>query len=138
MKLCEKCRTRRGAAGQMFSSYTCSECNKQDSHANTAVPKICKDCADKFNMCRKCKTYIVDAVPCSFYIHKHGVKIISQLAPYEFEDRKNTQTWLNNEWNDKLRTELDVNWKELQWMLNELQAIPEFKQWQKDTFMEEL
>lgn len=54
-RLCRTCYYLRGGlAGQAFTSYTCQECGKEQSHPNTAVPKYCAACSDKYGACQDC------------------------------------------------------------------------------------
>lgn len=41
-------------AGQAFTKYECGICKEIHTHPNTAVPKICKECAKKHNICTRC------------------------------------------------------------------------------------
>lgn len=43
-----------GMAGQAFTEYTCKGCGTEQMYANTAVPKLCDDCATKMDACRRC------------------------------------------------------------------------------------
>lgn len=41
-------------AGQGFTNYTCQVCEEERTHHNTAVPRICRGCAQKLNICSRC------------------------------------------------------------------------------------
>lgn len=41
-------------AGQAFTPWACARCDAQFSHPNTAVPALCRDCADKAKLCVTC------------------------------------------------------------------------------------
>jgi len=41
-------------AGQAFTEYTCAGCGERKMHSNTAVPKLCEECADRLDACRCC------------------------------------------------------------------------------------
>ena len=43
-----------GMAGQAFTEYQCGACKKFYQHPSTSVPKLCDDCADKFEACVRC------------------------------------------------------------------------------------
>jgi hypothetical protein len=43
-----------GFGGQAFTTWYCGICAKEDKHANTNTPKVCKDCAKKHKICRRC------------------------------------------------------------------------------------
>lgn len=53
-------------AGQGFTAYTCRNCERQNEHPNTAVPRLCRTCADERNLCVHCggprETYVPPAV----------------------------------------------------------------------------
>lgn len=45
----------RGAlAGQAFTSWKCGLCGAEGQHANTAVPRVCRPCAEGFGLCVTC------------------------------------------------------------------------------------
>ena len=52
--MCERCKGLNLIAGQAFTKYYCRNCHKPEMHANTAVPKLCRDCSDELNKCQKC------------------------------------------------------------------------------------
>lgn len=41
-------------AGQAFTRYQCSGCETEKWNSNTACPKLCDDCSDKFHACTRC------------------------------------------------------------------------------------
>lgn len=42
-------------AGQAFTSWACQACEvEQPMHPNTAVPKLCLECADRYSLCTQC------------------------------------------------------------------------------------
>jgi hypothetical protein len=51
---CRWCFYRSSFAGQAFTDWNCWSCGKEDSHANTAVPRLCDTCADKLGLCVRC------------------------------------------------------------------------------------
>lgn len=51
---CKKCRLDRGFAGQGFTQYKCERCGQLGWHHNTAVPKFCPTCSDKYYICQRC------------------------------------------------------------------------------------
>lgn len=51
---CRWCWYRSGFAGQAFTEWTCWSCGKEDCHANTAVPRLCNECADRLGLCVRC------------------------------------------------------------------------------------
>ncbi len=53
--LCLKCHYYGGGfAGQAFTDWSCKLCGKLSSHPNTAVPKLCSECADAYDLCSSC------------------------------------------------------------------------------------
>lgn len=54
--LCPACTYLRGGfAGQAFTAWTCEACEKpQPSWHNTATPKLCLECADRYGLCTRC------------------------------------------------------------------------------------
>jgi len=56
MILCAECKKKYNmcAAGQAFTMFKCDLCKERRMHANTAVPKICYDCAEKEKVCQRC------------------------------------------------------------------------------------
>lgn len=55
--VCLACAYVRGPyfAGQAFTAWTCEACEKeQPSWPNTAVPKLCLECADRYGLCTRC------------------------------------------------------------------------------------
>lgn len=40
-------RRRGGASGQMITEWTCAVCKMPDTHANTAVPLVCRPCEQR-------------------------------------------------------------------------------------------
>lgn len=69
MKLCAHCKRKISAAGQAFTPYRCGHCFKAHMHANTAVPRICPECAENKGRCQKCLNKIGDPI-CSRGNHK--------------------------------------------------------------------
>ena len=55
-RLCPWCfYFRRGLlAGQAFTHWNCSACDKADCHSNTNHPYLCNDCSDKLGLCVTC------------------------------------------------------------------------------------
>lgn len=52
---CRRCDVlRTGLAGQAFTDFKCADCGEARSHANTAVPLLCADCAKKRDLCCRC------------------------------------------------------------------------------------
>lgn len=53
---CRSCHYVRGAriAGQAFRAFFCEVCREEHMHPNTNVPKLCKGCAEKQNICCRC------------------------------------------------------------------------------------
>lgn len=41
-------------AGQAFTEWTCSGCGAEAQHANTATPRLCVACAEKYGLCVQC------------------------------------------------------------------------------------
>ena len=56
MTTCEKCKeaSRGTFVGQGFTDYTCIICGKEETWHNTDVPKFCRECSDRLNICQKC------------------------------------------------------------------------------------
>ena len=52
--ICNKCLMDKYIAGQAFTEWFCVECGKNDMHHNTHVPKYCKECSEKLNVCEMC------------------------------------------------------------------------------------
>lgn len=40
--------------GQSFTDWKCQVCGKTFTHCNTATPKVCKECSEKYNLCEEC------------------------------------------------------------------------------------
>jgi hypothetical protein len=53
-KTCVYCFNSPKIAGQAFTEYVCEFCGASGSHPNTATPKICKSCAEKYDCCVEC------------------------------------------------------------------------------------
>lgn len=53
MRLCKGC-DKPYWAGQAFRTYQCIMCMQTKHHPNTAIPKICHDCSNKFHLCQRC------------------------------------------------------------------------------------
>lgn len=53
-KQCETCAKKIVMAGQAFTRYECAICSNISLHGNTAVPKVCRPCANKLNCCETC------------------------------------------------------------------------------------
>lgn len=51
---CQVCWCRSVMAGQSFTEYNCTICEKQNSWHNTNAPSLCQDCAKKYKICRRC------------------------------------------------------------------------------------
>lgn len=51
---CRLCFYSTHIAGQAFTRYACQFCGVSGYHANTNVPKLCRECADKDQSCIKC------------------------------------------------------------------------------------
>ena len=45
---------RHRVAGQAFTDWTCAGCGAEKSHANTATPRLCAACAEKYGLCCEC------------------------------------------------------------------------------------
>lgn len=41
-------------AGQSFTSTECSICDKEITHGNTDVDRLCQECAKAANLCKHC------------------------------------------------------------------------------------
>lgn len=41
-------------AGQSFVNWNCRKCSTQQTWGNTNHPKLCNDCAKRFQLCRRC------------------------------------------------------------------------------------
>lgn len=53
--LCKRCYYRGGTlAGQSFVTYHCGICEAQDTHPNTASPRLCTKCAETHKLCVDC------------------------------------------------------------------------------------
>lgn len=70
---CEKCKNKTTIAGQAFTKYVCDICKDSKSYHNTAIPKICKECSEKNNICEKC-----------------GIKVDKLKTLKDFKEYKNT------------------------------------------------
>lgn len=46
---------RGGIAGQAFTEWTCSGCGAETMHHNTATPRLCVACAEKYGLCVECE-----------------------------------------------------------------------------------
>lgn len=51
---CPPCFYQRNVAGMAFRDYTCQICERENSHPNTNVPKLCQACATHNNLCTRC------------------------------------------------------------------------------------
>ena len=52
---CKKAEARGGMfCGQAFTDWKCEKCGEIYTHHNTAVPKVCKECSEKYNICEEC------------------------------------------------------------------------------------
>ena len=56
LRLCEHCAKKRFVCGSAFTTYVCQKCGKEFLHHNTCIPKICKECSIKYNICQRCGT----------------------------------------------------------------------------------
>jgi len=148
MKLCNACynKQRNSMSGQAFTSFQCAECGTQSSHANTGVPKICHNCADKYQMCQKCGDLLTNKQRFSLYIEKNGLRIVSNMELYEFsfkdeketfEKLKTTKLQLTNDVHS-LRHQLLLNWAELVDFIDEIQELEEFQTWKTNKILKEL
>jgi ribosomal protein S27E len=54
MTLCKLCKNKTSIAGQSFTKYICSICNKEYLHENTNTPLICSHCSNETNLCEMC------------------------------------------------------------------------------------
>ena len=54
LNICKDCFYSVTLAGQAFWPYTCEACKKELMHHNTAVPRLCLECAKSSNRCRDC------------------------------------------------------------------------------------
>ena len=54
--ICDKCKheSHNMFCGQGFRDWICKLCGKKSIHHNTAVPKVCKSCSEKHNVCENC------------------------------------------------------------------------------------
>ena len=50
---------KKSIAGQAFTRYECAICAEIGTHHNTAVPKVCRKCANKLNVCETCGEIMV-------------------------------------------------------------------------------
>jgi hypothetical protein len=54
-RLCLFCFYRHsGIHGQAFTAWKCILCDKPDTHHNTGVPELCRECSEAFDLCVKC------------------------------------------------------------------------------------
>ncbi len=51
---CQGCFYSRRVVGHGFTAYICKECEKEHMHHDTGTPKLCKECANKLNVCHQC------------------------------------------------------------------------------------
>lgn len=51
---CTSCAVKRIVAGQAYTRYECAICAEIGRHHNTAVPKVCRACANKLEVCEDC------------------------------------------------------------------------------------
>lgn len=51
---CLPCHYTARVAGQAFTGYTCAGCQQPSEHPNTAVPLLCRPCAQARGLCRGC------------------------------------------------------------------------------------
>jgi len=51
--VCEKCDIV-SIVCQAFWRYTCDICGEEKMNPNTDVPKVCRECAEKNNVCMYC------------------------------------------------------------------------------------
>ena len=56
MAVCKKCYwdNKGMVSGQAFTDFECALCGRTDMWHNTDVPKFCRECSEKFNMCQRC------------------------------------------------------------------------------------
>ena len=54
--ICKECEheSRNMFCGQAFTDWKCIKCGKTFMHHNTATPKVCKECSEKYNLCENC------------------------------------------------------------------------------------
>ena len=52
--ICKVCFYIPHIAGQGFTEYSCQHCDLYYTHPNTAVPRLCSDCAKRLNLCKSC------------------------------------------------------------------------------------
>lgn len=45
---------RNPVSGNSFAPYVCEGCGQEHQHHNTAVPRLCRECASTFGACRSC------------------------------------------------------------------------------------
>lgn len=53
-KQCQEDRLQGYVCGQAFTDWQCQKCGKTFTHHNTAIPKVCKSCSEKYNLCEDC------------------------------------------------------------------------------------
>ena len=44
----------RRMAGAAFTRWFCKLCDREDMHSNTATPKVCRSCSEKYRACVSC------------------------------------------------------------------------------------
>ena len=54
MNECEKCKLKSQISGQAFTTYVCENCEERCMHPNTCTPRICRQCSEELNICRRC------------------------------------------------------------------------------------
>lgn len=54
--LCKTCHyLRQGQiVGHSMTKYTCKDCEREEVHENTGVPKYCSKCANTHSICKRC------------------------------------------------------------------------------------
>jgi len=59
---CDYCNRLSYAAGQAFTKYRCGQCFKAHMHANTATPKLCRECSQRTERCERCLNKIGEPI----------------------------------------------------------------------------
>jgi len=51
---CSMCWSPHAVSGRAMTPFVCERCGRSAMHSNTDVPRFCKECAQRYNMCCRC------------------------------------------------------------------------------------
>lgn len=146
---CEDCKCKNIIAGQAFTKYTCQECDQEFMHHHTAVPKVCKECSEEYNLCERCGKYIGIKMKAEEYFMKNpkqlegllhiGIRAIRQVVPGIFSEKiegvcPTAMSEVMAECRNSISENRDVNVAFIQAMLPQVEVMMDkvHKQWEKE------